>query len=257
MWLNEYSTGIRSAPTLTESSLCGRIAPEPACLPMPRWSFVWLAFLLFIPLPFRFLSLQLTRGMAMDSKRWSERGSVRKRQIDVLYSECGLGWGWGDQHVTDWDGSNTELRSVFVQNSTEPFTTVQNGTPVILQILCVQNLLQSSLHQWQRTKNKQTKIAMKTWFRRSKCSQPQVFLTQEVCAMRGKQVCCCSHFTGLQIAQQNFKLSLKAPCLLYRALYFLIILFEHANVLPMQRRARQCLFQHQHCDVWCAMVTLQ
>lgn len=54
--VTEYATGIRSTSRLTEGSLCPHAVPEPACLPKPRCSSGWFAFLLLIPLPVRFLT---------------------------------------------------------------------------------------------------------------------------------------------------------------------------------------------------------
>lgn len=104
------------APPLSQRALCVRtFPPEPACLPKPRCSFVWLAFLLFIPLPFRFFSLQLTRVKALDSERGSERDSVREsgrwtetRQTSALWSEFSLKWGQGNWHITRWGGRKTK-----------------------------------------------------------------------------------------------------------------------------------------------------
>lgn len=62
VWLSEYSTGIRSTSRLTEGSLCRHAAPEPPCLPKPRCSSAWCAFLLFIPFPVRFLTPTAERG---------------------------------------------------------------------------------------------------------------------------------------------------------------------------------------------------
>lgn len=55
--LSEYSMRIRSTIAFTEGSLWAHTAPEPARPLKPCHIFVWLAFLLFILLPFRFLSL--------------------------------------------------------------------------------------------------------------------------------------------------------------------------------------------------------
>lgn len=90
VWLSEYSAGIRSTTTLTESSLCMHTAPEPACLPKSRCGFVWLACLLFIPLPFRFLSLQLTRGTSLDRerKRLIERKCEKTDKVTERQTLC-------------------------------------------------------------------------------------------------------------------------------------------------------------------------
>lgn len=81
----EHAAGIRSATALTVSSLCARTVPEPAWLPKACWSF---AFLLFILLPFRFFTLQLTRTALR------ERGSKTDRQTAGRMEGCSVNSDW-------------------------------------------------------------------------------------------------------------------------------------------------------------------
>lgn len=76
---------IRSTAPLTESSLCAHVAPELARLPKPRCSFVWLALLLFIPLPFRFplSAADQSAGPALseETRRETDRHQTNRRVL--------------------------------------------------------------------------------------------------------------------------------------------------------------------------------
>lgn len=121
VWLSEYSTGIRSSTTLTESSLCAH-CPWTS-MSTNAWLQLCLACFAFVystsfQVPLSAADQRNSSGLQKGETHWEEvRDRQTGRQTDALWCVSSLEQGQGNWHVTGWDGRDSH--QVFDQDGSE------------------------------------------------------------------------------------------------------------------------------------------